>query len=234
MNKNKQVIGLIGGMGPFASAEFLKILLEKSSRDFGAKNCDEFPEIVLDSIPVPDFISDKKSLPAAKKMLIDRVLRLNKFGCTTIVIVCNTGHIMFPALSSISSAKMISIIDSVRSKVIERGFKRVGLLATKTTIKSNLFTKVFSETKIIIVNPTVELMELSEIAIRNVISNELTEIQTVELIKMVKEFILKNSLDGIILGCTELPLVFKNHASENFVDCLDVLADELLVDHYSD
>lgn len=45
--KNRQIIGIIGGMGPFAGVEFCKLLLQKSSSDFGATNGDEFPEIIL-------------------------------------------------------------------------------------------------------------------------------------------------------------------------------------------
>lgn len=60
MNQQKKVIGILGGMGPQASARLVQILVEMSTKEFGAKNCDDFPEIVLDSIPIPDFISDKK------------------------------------------------------------------------------------------------------------------------------------------------------------------------------
>ena len=64
--KNKPKIGLIGGMGPFASASFLQILLKKAAIR-GAKNGDEFPEILLNSVPVTDFISDTEALPQAEK-----------------------------------------------------------------------------------------------------------------------------------------------------------------------
>lgn len=227
MNKNK-IIGLIGGMGPFAGTRFCTLLLEKSARDFGAKNGDEFPEIVLDSVPVPDFISDTSRLPEAEVMLVSRIKKLNSFGCTSIAMVCNTGHILFPQLSRVSENKMISLIDVVRDRVVASEFKRVGLLATKTTIKSNLFRNAFDGTNIKIVNPDNKTVEICEKVIRGVIANTNSERSTNELLSRTDEFIKEQKLDGIILGCTELPLAFPKNKPKNIIDCLDVLSDALL------
>ena len=227
------MIGLIGGMGPFAGAEFCRLLLEKSAKNFGAKKCDDFPEIVLDSIPIPDFISDTKNLPTATKILISRVKRLNKFGCTTIAMVCNTGHILFPILSKVSNAKMISLISTIRNKVDLLNFKRVGLLATKTTIKSNLFQKEFKNTGIKLVIPNQKDIDTCEELIREVIAGKNFGSKTNQLQTIIQKFIKEKGLEGVILGCTELPLALPNNKLPNIVDCLDVLSDELLTNYYS-
>jgi aspartate racemase len=232
MKSNKEIIGLIGGMGPFASARFLQMLLEKSSKDFGAKNGDDFPEIVLDSVPVPDFISDTKRLSEAKTMLISRIKRLNNFGCTTIAMVCNTGHILFPELSRVSNVEMISLINTVRDAVIKSDFKRVGLLATKTTIKSNLYTNAFTGTSTKIINPNSKTIEICEKAIRGVIANNNSNKEIEKMTRISKEFVEKQNLDGIILGCTELPLAFPKNKLPNIFDCLDILSNRLLENHF--
>jgi aspartate racemase len=226
--KNNKIIGLIGGMGPFASARFLSLLLEKSSKNFGVKNGDEFPEIVLDSIPVPDFISDTESLPTARRMLTSRIKKLNKFGCTTIAMVCNTGHILFPELSRASDGKMISLIDTVRDRVVSLKIKRVGLLATKTTIKSNLYQNAFAKTEVNIIDPDNKTVEICERVIRGKIANTVSKESTKELLDKTEEFIKKEDLDAVILGCTELPLAFPKNKPKNIIDCLDVLSDSLL------
>lgn len=231
MNKNK-IIGLIGGMGPFAGARFCTLLLEKSSKNFGAKNCDEFPEIVLDSVPVPDFISNTKQISKAETILVSRIKKLNSFGCTTIAMVCNTGHILFPQLSKVSENKMISLINVVRDKVMASKFKRVGLLATKTTIKSNLFKNAFDGTNIKIVNPDDKTIEICEKVIRGVIANTNSRKLTNKLKNRTDKFVKKQKLDGIILGCTELPLVFPKNKPSNIIDCLDVLSDALLTNFF--
>src|SRR3989337_1145860 len=98
--KNK-MIGLIGGMGPYASAYFYELLIKKSS---------DYPEVVIDSVPVPDFISDTKQIGFAKKMLISRVRKLNNFGCKTLAMVCNTGHVLYPELSKNSRSEFLSMV----------------------------------------------------------------------------------------------------------------------------
>ena len=178
-------------MGPFSGARFCTLLLEKSSNVFGTVNGDEFPEIVLDSVPVPDFISDTNRLPEAETMLVSRVKKLNRFGCTTIAMICNTGHILFPQLSNVSDNKMISLINVVRDKVVTRKFKKVGLLATRTTIKSNLYLNAFSGTGVNIVNPDNKTIELCEKVIRGVIANTNTKRLTNKLLNRTDEFIKK-------------------------------------------
>lgn len=74
----RKTIGLLGGMGPEASGYMYKKLIEMSVSDFGAKNNDQFPEIILCSVPVPDFISDYKNKQKALNMLKESVLDLNK------------------------------------------------------------------------------------------------------------------------------------------------------------
>lgn len=230
---NKQIIGLIGGMGPFASARFLDLLLEKSAKSFGAKNGEDFPEIILDSVPVPDFISDTKSLPIAKQMLVTRVQRLSKLGCTKIAMVCNTGHVLFPELSKTSNGKMISLIEAVRDRVVSLGLKRVGILATTTTIRTSLFKKAFLSTNVFLINPEPSLQKLSETVIRSVIANKISPTIVKRLLSQTKRFIKNEELDAVILGCTELPLVFAGNKSDKIIDCLDILSDKLLKSEFS-
>lgn len=232
MKNNQQVIGLIGGMGPFAGAEFCRLLLAKSAQNFGAKNGDEFPEIVLDSIPVPDFISNTKTLSEAKTMLISRINKLNKFGCTSIAMVCNTGHILFPTLSKVSEARMISLIDAVRDRVALLKFKRVGILATKTSLESNLFQDSLAKIGIKAIKPDEITIDISEKVIRGVIANHVSKQSITNLVNRTRMFVKKESLDGIILGCTELPLAFPKNKIDNVIDCLDVLSDKLLEDFF--
>lgn len=215
-------------MGPFAGARFCTLLLEKCAKLLGPGMEDHFPEIVLDSVPVPEFISNTRSLPKVKSMLISRIKRLNKFGCTSIGMVCNTGHIIFPELLLVSGNKMVSLIDSVRDKVVDMKLKRVGLLATKTTIKSRLFNNSFSKTDVNIINQNKEMLDICEKVIRNKIANVNSNFLTKKLINKTEEFIKKENLDGVILGCTELPLAFPKNKPKNIIDCLDVFSDKLL------
>ena len=83
--------------------------------------------------------------------------------------------------------------------------------------------------RIEVIYPDKLIQKYHEKIIRNVIANRH---KTNNLEKLTRDFIGINNLDGVVLGCTELPLVFPTSKFNNVVDCLDVLANELLFRYY--
>ncbi len=233
MVKKDKIIGLIGGMGPYASAYFYKLLLKKSSDNYGAKSNDDFPEILVDSIPVPDFISDTRKLNEAEKMLVSRVKKMNGYGVDSVGMVCNTGHILHKDLSKLSKSKFYSMIDLVADEASKRGLKKVCVLATPTTVKFNLYGEALSKKGIKICYPKDGMQKLHELVIRNMVAGKKIFSDIRELEKSTKRIIRDKGLDGLILGCTELPLVFPKDEFVNVIDCMDVLADKLLEKYYN-
>jgi len=132
-------IGILGGMGPQASAKLYNLLIEGSKAYTPAAVDDDYPEIVIFSVPVPNFISDKQQLNTAKKMLIKRAKLLEKAGCSIAGIACNTAHILLPDIQAKTKVPFLSIPELVASKIKSAGFKRIGLLATPTTLASDLY-----------------------------------------------------------------------------------------------
>lgn len=233
MNKQKKIIGLIGGMGPYASAYFYKLLLKKSSDNYGAKNNNDFPEILVDSVPVPDFISDVSKLKEAKDMLISRVKKMDSYGVGSIAIVCNTAHILYKGLSKVTSTRFHSMINLVAEEASRRGVQRACVLATPTTIRFDLYGKALSKRGIKVFYPENGLQELHESVIRNMVAGKRITGDIKRLETSTREFVIKHNLDGVILGCTELPLVFPKGNFTNVIDCMDVLADMLLKRYYN-
>lgn len=228
----KKIIGLIGGMGPYASAYLYNLMIKIGSENYGAKNNDDYPEIIIDSVPVPDFISDVKRLDEARDILISRVKSLSNFGCTTIAMACNTGHILYPDLVKVTKANFPSLIDLVSISANRKGLKRVGLLATKTTIESRIYDSALMKLGIQICLPDNKFLQKQEEIIRYVIANGETRTFENVLIEMTQKFIDKEHLDGIILGCTELSLAFPKNKFKNTIDSLDTLANYLLREFY--
>jgi aspartate racemase len=220
-------------MGPYASTYFYKLLLNKSSEVYGAKNNNDFPEILINSVPVPDFISDITKIKKAESMLISRVKKLNKCGVESIGMVCNTGHILHSTLSKASVAKFYSMIDLVAEEAGKRGYRKVGVLATPTTIKFDLYGKALFKKGIKVFYPKIETQKLHELIIRNMIAGKKVSGEVRKLEISARGLIQKDGLDGIILGCTELPLVFPKNKFENVIDCMDILADKLLERYYN-
>ena len=130
-------------MGPQASAKLVSILVEMSTREFGAKNCDEFPEISLDSIPHPDFISNKRNCRGVLKMLKNRIKKMEKMNISIFALPCNTAHILFHQLQLTTRVPFVSVINETINELRRKRINKVGLLASPTTFKSGIFQKAF-------------------------------------------------------------------------------------------
>lgn len=225
--KNSGAIAILGGMGPEASAKMLQVLIEMAARDFGAKNCSDFPEIVVFSLPVPDFISNKENISKAESLLKIKVALINKMNVSCIAMACNTAHVMFDDLQAVSRVPFVSIIDETAKEVERRGIKTIGLLATPVTIRAKLFQNAFKKLGIKVLVPKKTEQFALESIIRRVIARENGMTDETELIGLANSLI-TGGAGGIILGCTELPLVFPNNFSVPVFDSIELLSRALL------
>ncbi len=200
-------IGIIGGIGPESTVDYYKLIIGA----FHAKHADlGYPEIIIYSADVSSLmkIVEAKDWVGLTDWLLEKVISLHKAGAEFAVIGANTPHIVFDRVSSRSPIPMLSIIDETRKNAKTRGLKRLGLLGTKFTMESDLFKKPFGDDGMAVVVPDKEDRELihhrlfSEIEL-GIIKDSTRE----ELLSVVKKMIARYSINALILGCTELPLI---------------------------
>lgn len=228
---NNKIIGVIGGMGPQASAEFYRILIDQARHAYGAKNNDEYPEIVMDSVPVPYFIGDTDRMEEAAQMLESRVRRLAAFGATTITMACNTACILFDRLQKQTDVPFISIVDAV-VKEVSRGDHRVLLLASPTSLRLGLYQLALARHNLPYIVPSDGDYRELEYIIRGVLAGEDRGVLMRKLVRLVTAFREKENVGGIVLGCTELPLVFPINYDLPVYNSLSILANALLKRYY--
>lgn len=226
-------IGILGGMGPQASAKLYELLIKGTQKYTPAAVDDDYPEIVLLNVPVPNFISNKYELPKAKQMLIERTKQLEQAGCTVNGIACNTAHILLPELQAVTNVPFLSIPKLVAEQAKAAGSKRVGLLATPTTLSSTLYDEALASIADI-VRPNLEFAEQIEQYIYKQLNDTLDNKERQQFRARVKTFKESNALDAVILGCTELPLVYGESLDDStIIDTLQVLATKLLESYFS-
>ena len=226
----KNIIGIIGGMGPQAGIELCNQLIAVSTRDFGAKNGGDFPEIILDSLPIPDFISSTKNRVVARKMLKICINKFNNLQIDQIGIACNTAHMFLPELQDVSNTPIVSMIEAVCDALAD-DMKSVGILASPTTIRFGIYHSALEKRGKIVITPTLKQQIILEKIIRNVIAGKLLMSDTCRLHKIASS-LRKRGAQGIILGCTELPLVFPQKFSLPVFNSLKILAKALLCNNY--
>lgn len=225
-------IGILGGMGPQASAHLQTLLVRDTPKHTTVQSDTDFPEIVLLSVPVPNFVANKEHLKHVKHILIDRTKLLEQAGCSVAGVACNTAHVLLPDIQAATTVPFVSIPELVSAKVDEAGFRRVGLLATPTTLSSTLFDDAL-ENNITLIRPTATMAENVETLIFRQLQGTRTVADKLSLRRIVEQFIDDQRLDAIILGCTELPLVFGETDDVRVIDTLQVLSEGLLREFFN-
>jgi len=218
-------LGIIGGMGPETSSKFYLELIERSR-----KFCDSYPSIIMDSVSIPfsleeDIIQKSKNENRLLPLLKGSIKKLNKLGIDFIVIPCNTAHIFIDELKKESDIPIVSIIEETVKIVKERGFRNVGLLATKKTVDSKLYENVLIENRIDVILPTEEEQKnISRIIIR-ILQNKAYNEEKKSL-KRIIENLIKRGSEAIILGCTDLQIILAQDEFEvELLDSMKILAE---------
>lgn len=229
---SNKTIGIIGGMGPDASARLYQLMITMARDEFGVRKNEEYPELVIYSIPVPDFIADMSRAEEATFMLKARVRELSKLKLSYLALACNTAHTTLADLQQETEVPFVSIAEVIAEEARKRGYSRVGLLASPTTIYAGIYESELRARKIEIVVPDTESVEeLGEI-IEGVVAGEFKPAKKKLLV--MADSLKKKNVQALVLGCTELPLVFPQNYSLPILDSTELLARALLKRYYQE
>lgn len=227
----QKAIGIIGGMGPEASQHFYELLIHRAQEKYHAAKNEEFPEIYLASIPVPDFITNEKRKKEALKMLISRVAQMDKLLISFFCLACNTGHLLINQLKKATNKSFVSLLEEVPKFLKKKKIKKIGLLATPTTIKTKMYQEPLKAQGIEIIvpkNSDIRILGdiiLDTIAGKNSAQNQLS-------IQKIARRLLDNGAQGILEACTEIPQIFPKQHLVPVFDTLEILAEAVIKKYY--
>lgn len=233
MKKNIKKIGVLGGMGPAASARFYQMLIDKSQNDYNAVQDEDFPEIFLHSIALDEFGEKAEVLnESIKNQLLDGLLVLESTGVNFIVIPCNTVHFYYELLQKSVNVPMTSIIEATIAQVKSSGLNKIGLVCSEGTNKTGLYSKAFVAEGITCISPDEVQQKILNSIILNVMSGKQTAHDQEEIYSICDNY-LKQGCQAIVIGCTELPLAIRDHKEGyKFFDTLEILANDALKNAY--
>ncbi len=228
---NDKKIGIIGGVGPQSTDFIYQKIIQFSQSKYNAKDNADYPRLVIESVPVPDFISNKDHIKVAQEMLISATKSLANAGATRLCIGSNTVHILLEELKEQTEVPFISMIELVANKCVNSGFKKVGVLGTPVLIQSGIYTKELKKNNIEVITPSEEQLKIVEDIIRHVIAGFKSEDKKQAYIGVLNDLFSKGA-DAIILGCTELPLAVNYEALGNRTINSDEVLAEGIVNYY--
>lgn len=212
-----QRLGILGGMGPAASAEFLVKLVAHTPAE---KDQDHIFTISWSDPSIPDRSTsmrngDDKPLP----QLIQGIRGLKKMGCDLIVIPCNTAHFWFHEFSKID-VRVVHIVDSVAAAIegvlgeANTHNSKIGIIGTQATIEFGLYQYKLNKLGWNCITPTRDEMDsLVQPAINLIKAQQSPEAQ--RLLMTVIDSLINRGANALVLGCTEIPLVIKEAMHRN-------------------
>ena len=221
----KKIIGMLGGMGPGATADAFSKLIANTH---ATKDQDHIPIII---VSIPDIPDRTENIihhgPSPLPSMIQSLKLLEGAGVSCIIMPCNTAHYWYEDLKKAVDIHFISIIDAACNKIVSSGIKQVTLLATTATI----YTKLYQE-------------KLKKMGVECFIPDEINQykiMQSIILFKSgdlisAKELIFPyiNQLNSLgvnkfVMGCTEIPIILNElsiKSPDDFIDATEELIKE--------
>nr|WP_231507712.1 amino acid racemase [Bacillus sp. UNC41MFS5] len=123
----------------------------------------------------------------------------------------NTPHIVFEQFQQKVQVPMISIVEETYLKAKELRLEKIGLIGTKFTMKNDFFKKPFTTQNIEIVVPNQSEQDYIHRKIVEELENGIVNNETKKgFLNIIHQMIDRDGIQGIVLGCTELPMIIKN------------------------
>lgn len=202
-------IGLIGGMSWESSLEYYKIINETTKLKLGGLHSAECLMYSVDFQEI-ESLQHQNKWEELTNIMVDTAEKLKNAGADFIVICTNTMHKMASDIENRVGIKVLHIAEVTGEKIIQKGMKKVGLLGTKFTMEGDFYKKVLNEKfNIDVVIPDEDDREIvHEVIYEELCKGIINENSKEKYKKIINSLVLKGA-EGIVLGCTEIPLLIK-------------------------
>ncbi len=199
-------IGLIGGMSWESTLLYYELINKKVKAMLGglhSANC------VIESVDFAEIaeLQVKGDWKALDKLMISRAKSLEDAGAELIMIGANTMHLCVDAIKKHTKIPIVHIAEVTADQIKENQLNKVALLGTKFTMEKDFFKNILIDKGIDVIVPQKEDRDL----VHDIIYNELVKgeikLTSKKIYLRIIEDLIGQGAQGIILGCTEIPLL---------------------------
>lgn len=206
-----KTIGMIAGVGWSSSADYYRIMNEKAQNDLGG---DHSARLVMYSIEFGEF-SKQERLAAAgnweplNATLVDAGRRVKAGGADFIIIGSNTLNSRAGLIEEEVGIPVLRIYDVTGAAVSKSGLKKVALLGTKYTMEEPFYRDaLMDQYGIDVVTPNrTERDYINTVIFDELVRNDIRNESRKEYVRIINRLVDEEGAEGVILGCTEIPLL---------------------------
>jgi aspartate racemase len=219
----RYLIGVLGGMGPGATIDFMSKIMAATSADVDQEHV---PLIVYDVPQIPNRSiaiqtgSDSPFLP-----MMAGIRMLERSGVDVVAIPCNTAHFWYDRLASSCQVSIIHIADAVATMIqtFQMDVRRVALMATRGTVATGIYRQRLSGVVRELVEPDEPIQQLIDQAVDAVKAGEITRARFCA--EQASSRFLEQGADLLLIGCTELPIALAGSEFQPLsIDATEALA----------
>lgn len=205
-----KTLGMIGGTSWYSTVEYYSLINQKVSEQIGSQ---ANPPLIIHSLNIE--LMREQNWDKIDSKYLETAQKLEAAGAEAIIICANTPHRTFNYVQPQISIPILHIADSIGKKANSLGLQKLGLLGNKPTMTGDFIAnRLQNNFQIATIIPDKEYIDLAHYFV----SKELTQgIFSKKALLFFKEEIKRlaaRGAQGIILGCTELPILFKDHQME--------------------
>lgn len=198
-------IGILGGMGPAATADLYMRIIRYFQREHAAVHDKDFPRIVIESLPVPDLVGRIEDELLTRTMLCEAAGRLERSGCEIIAIACNSVQFLLDDIQCNVSIPVMSVAESASREVERAGVRSLGLLATETTIKRGIYNLLKARGVTLVYPSLDDQQELSRLILEELAGKRNED--ALQRLSDIGKRLAMTGAEAVALACTELPLI---------------------------
>ena len=201
-----KTIGMIGGTGWPSTLEYYRIINQETNRRLGGLNS---AKIFLSSFNYAeiDALNKTEDHAGVYKLVLDAAQRLKKSSVDFLILCANTLHQYADELEKETGLNIVHIADATAKEIKRKNLTMIGLLGTRFTMEMDFYTKRLSAAGIESLVPPKPEREFIHNAIMNELLKEEFKKETKEKFLNIISELEHSGAQGIVLGCTEIPLL---------------------------
>ncbi len=202
-----KTIGLLGGMSWESSIEYYRIINQVTRQKLGGLHSAKSIMVSVDFAPVEQ-LQGAGEWKEAGEVLIRHALQVQAGGADFLLIATNTMHKVYHPIQAALDIPVLHIADATALKIKEAGLEKLGLLGTIYTMEQDFYSgRLRNQYGLRVMLPT----ETDRQLVNEVIFNELVLGRIIpeskEQFRQVINSLVERGAEGIILGCTEIPMI---------------------------
>jgi aspartate racemase len=206
-------IGILGGMSPESTVAYYEYITRTYTRQFGDYG---YPEVIIYSVSFQPYVDwpNENRWDLVARGLGEAAQRLEQAGADFIVIATNTMHIVFDEVQANVDIPMLSLLDAVGDAILARGIKTVGLLGTKFTMEKTFYQDALARKGIAVLVPDAQDRDyVNSVIYDELVAGQIRDESRAGFVAIIDKLAARGA-QGIILGCTEIPLLVTQRGVE--------------------